>query len=81
MGLRKLPKEGVKRKEEDYLAIFTNCPKANALKEYKKRWTIETFFQPIKERGFDMEQTHLDKADRFKKLFAFVYIFLTKFIV
>lgn len=72
IGLRKLPKNGAKRKEDDYLAILTNCPTENALKAYKKRWTIETFFQSIKERGFDIEQTHLDQACRLKKLFAFV---------
>jgi hypothetical protein len=72
IGLRKLPKDGKKRLIDDYLAILTNCPQIDALKEYKKRWTIETFFQSIKERGFDMEQTHLDQADRLKKLFAFV---------
>jgi hypothetical protein len=72
IGLRKLPKNGKKRLEDDYLAILTNCPKTNALKEYKKRWTIETFFQSIKERGFDLEQTHLKQADRLKKLFTFV---------
>jgi hypothetical protein len=72
IGLRKLPKDGKKRLEDDYLAILTNCPTVNALKEYKKRWTIETFFQSIKERGFDIEQTHLDQAYRLKKLFAFV---------
>jgi hypothetical protein len=72
IGLRKLPKDEKKRKEDDYLAILTNCPRVNALKAYKKRWTIETFFQSIKERGFDIEQTHLDQADRLKKLFALV---------
>jgi Transposase DDE domain len=72
IGLRKLPKDGKKRLIDDYLAILTNCPKTNALKEYKKRWTIETFFQSIKERGFDIEQTHLNQADRLKKLFTFV---------
>ena len=72
IGLRKLPKDGKKRLVDDYLAILTNCPKTNALKEYKKRWTIETFFQSIKERGFDIEQTHLNQADRLKKLFTFV---------
>ena len=72
IGLRKLPKNGKKRLEDDYLAILTNCPDTNALKEYKKRWTIEIFFQSIKKRGFDIEQTHLNQAYRLKKLFAFV---------
>jgi hypothetical protein len=74
IGLRKLLKNGKKRKEDDYLAVLTNDPNTNALQVYKKRWTIETFFQSIKERGFDIEQTHLDQACRLKKLFAFVAI-------
>jgi Transposase DDE domain len=72
IGLRKLLKNGKNRQEDDYLAILTNDLESNALQEYKKRWSIETFFQSIKERGFDMEQTHLKEPERLKKLFAFV---------
>lgn len=39
---------------------------------YRKRWGIETFFQSIKKRGFNLEDTHIDKLDRLKKLFSVV---------
>lgn len=41
---------------------------------YKKRWRIECFFQNIKKRGFNLEDTHLKKLHKLKKLIAFVCI-------
>ena len=41
---------------------------------YRKRWTIETVFQSFKERGFDLESTHLQSISKLKKLIAFVSI-------
>lgn len=41
---------------------------------YRKRWCIETFFQSLKGRGFDIESSHLRDIDKFKKLFALVCI-------
>jgi hypothetical protein len=72
IGLRKLYAQDKVRQDDDYLAVLTNQPHTNALYVYKKRWSIETFFQSIKKRGFDIEQTHLDEPVRIKKLFALV---------
>jgi hypothetical protein len=72
IGFKKLLKDGKNRKEEDYLAIITNQKGSKALFQYQKRWSIETFFQSIKKRGFDIEATHLNQIDRIKKLFALV---------
>jgi Transposase DDE domain len=41
---------------------------------YKKRWTIESFFQNLKGRGFDLESTHLKCLIKLKKLIALVGI-------
>ena len=41
---------------------------------YRKRWCIETFFQRLKGRGFDLESSHLRDIDKLKKLFALVCI-------
>jgi len=41
---------------------------------YQKRWRIEAFFQQIKKRGFDLENTHLKCNVKLKKLVAFVSI-------
>lgn len=72
LGLRKLYANGKTRLTDDYLAVLTNQAHINALEVYKKRWSIEVFFQSIKKRGFDIEQTHLDEDFKLKKLFAFV---------
>jgi hypothetical protein len=69
IGLKKLIQAD---QTEDYLAILSNCPKNNPLHVYKRRWSIEVFFQSIKKRGFDFEQTHLTHAERLKKLFALI---------
>ena len=39
---------------------------------YRKRWTIETLFQSLKSRGFNLEGTHLKHNDRLKKLVGIV---------
>lgn len=41
---------------------------------YAKRWTIETCFQGLKGRGFDLEKTHLKCLKKIKKLVALVAI-------
>ena len=40
------------------------------LLEYKRRWSIETLFQNLKGRGFEVEETHLTEAARIDKLFG-----------
>ena len=39
---------------------------------YRKRWSIEVFFEAIKKRGFDLESTRLKCLDKIRKLFALV---------
>ena len=56
-------------KDKDIIAVLTNTRANNAIKKYKKRWTIEVLFQSLKKRGFDLETTHLKKNDRVRKLF------------
>lgn len=58
--------------EEKYLLILTNAHVEKALDIYRQRWSIEVFFQSIKKRGFNLENTHLMDLTRLKKLFAFV---------
>jgi hypothetical protein len=41
---------------------------------YRKRWSIETCFQSFKERGFNLEKTHLQDFTKLKKLVALVSI-------
>ena len=72
IGFKKLPKGIAGRKEDDYLIVITQEKGRYATEKYTKRWSIETFFQAIKGRGFNIEQTHLTEPERFKKLFAVV---------
>ena len=61
-----------KDKEDRYLLILTNTNVEKAIDIYRNRWSIEVFFQSIKKRGFNLENTHLTKLPRLKKLFAIV---------
>lgn len=44
---------------------------------YKKRWTIEVFFQALKGRGFNLEKSSLTSLEKYRKLFAIVSIAYT----
>lgn len=61
-----------KEEEEKYLLVLTNAIVEKALKIYRLRWSIEVFFQSIKNRGFKLENTHLTNLPKLKKLFALV---------
>lgn len=63
--------------DDQYLMVMTNTFAHCALSHYKCRWSIETFFQSIKQRGFSLENTHLDDLERLRKLFALVAIAFT----
>ncbi|MFP4088950.1 MAG: transposase [Cyclobacteriaceae bacterium] len=39
---------------------------------YKRRWSIEVFFQALKQRGFNVEQSCLRCIRKYRKLFAIV---------
>ena len=39
---------------------------------YRRRWSIEVFFQAIKNRGFNLEESHITTSERMRKLFALV---------
>lgn len=67
----------IQRIEEDYLIVLTNTFAHQALSIYRQRWTIETFFQSIKKRGFDLEATHLKDYKRLHKLITLVALTFT----
>ncbi|KXX69422.1 transposase [Flammeovirga sp. SJP92] len=59
--------------DDDELLYLVGTIASNKLKKaYKKRWSIEVFFQALKGRGFNMEKSCIRKLDRYKKLFAVV---------
>jgi len=58
--------------DDKYLIIITNKHPDAACKTYQNRWSIEVFFQSIKGRGLNIEDTHLEDILRIKKLVAMV---------
>jgi len=44
---------------------------------YRKRWSIEVFFQALKARGFNLEASCLRSIEKYRKLFALVSIAYT----
>ena len=60
--------------EPDILIVLTNSFAFSGTRFYKRRWSIETFFESIKSRGFELEKTHLKKGERFETLLVLVSV-------
>jgi hypothetical protein len=60
--------------EGDYLFLFGTAKVEFFGQFYRKRWTIEGCFQSFKQRGFNLENTHLKDFAKLKKLVALVSI-------
>ena len=58
----------------DFLFLLGTVKTHLLTQMYKKRWRIECFFQNIKKRGFNLEDTHLQDLEKLKKLVALVSI-------
>lgn len=54
--------------ESDLLVLVTSLLAKDAHKLYKKRWTIEVFFQSLKGRGFKLEESCLKCEHKMQKL-------------
>ena len=73
---------GKKLPDGDYLILISSNNPEDAQTEYKKRWTIETLFNKLKKRGFNLESTHMRDKNKLEKLLglvsiAYVWAFLT----
>lgn len=60
--------------EGEFLFLFGTAPVKFMGQFYRKRWTIETCFQNLKKRGFNLELTHVKCFKKLKKLIALVSI-------
>jgi len=58
-------------KDKEYLVVISNEP-ADLLADYRLRWKIETLFQALKGRGFDLESCRLSKERRLSGWFGFL---------
>ena len=57
---------------KDLLYLAGTYPPRQPGALYRRRWSIEVLFQCLKERGFDLESTHLQSLPKLKKLLALV---------
>lgn len=58
----------------DYLFLFGTVNGTFIEQLYRKRWCIESCFQNLKGRGFDLEKSHLKADEKLSKLVALVSI-------
>ena len=65
---------GVILRTGELLLVVSNVQSDQALSCYKQRWKIETLFQFLKSRGFNLEDTHITDPERLEKLFALVAV-------
>lgn len=63
---------GGRRLRNDQYLIVISDEGGDLLAEYRLRWKIETLFQALKGRGFDLESCRLQKQDRLSGWFGFL---------
>ena len=61
----------------EYLILVAPEYEAAPAQEYKKRWGIETLFGALKSRGFNLEDTRLQEAERLSRLLALLALAFT----
>jgi len=61
----------------EYLILVAPEYEAAPAQEYQKRWGIETLFGALKSRGFNLEETRLQEAERLSRLLALLAIAFT----
>jgi hypothetical protein len=64
----------MKLKDGDFLFLFGTVTAKFMGQLYRKRWGIEACFQNLKQRGFDLEKSHLKNDGKLRKLIALVSI-------
>jgi hypothetical protein len=58
----------------ELLIIATDKLVEDPIKEYAKRWEIETLFGCLKSKGFNFEDTHITRPERIEKLLVLLTI-------
>ena len=66
-----------KAKNGELLYLIGTLSSHQLREAYRKRWSIEVFFQALKGRGFDIEKTGLRSTVKLRKLFAIACIAYT----
>jgi len=61
---------GARSERGELMIVATNKNPKVAIATYLRRWEIESLFQSLKGRGFNLEATHMTHLDRLAKLIA-----------
>lgn len=61
---------GLRLQDGELLIVATSSYCPDGIKQYAKRWEIETLFECLKGRGFNFEDTRLTAPDRVSKMVA-----------
>ena len=66
----------IMRLETEYLIILSmdNAKASEILKDYGKRWQIETLFRALKSKGFNLEEMNLTHIERIENLIVILSI-------
>lgn len=62
------------RKGDELMVVICDSEPWRAISDYLQRWQIETMFQAMKGRGFNLEETHLQNRERISKLLCVLAI-------
>jgi hypothetical protein len=65
---------GMRTHDGEYVIVASSDETEQILKDYAKRWKIETLFSCLKTRGFCLEETHVTHKERLEKLLALLTI-------
>jgi len=71
VGARRL-----KRGQEAFLVVISNEYQSDILADYRLRWKVETLFQALKGRGFEMESSRLTEPHRLSAFFGILSLAL-----
>lgn len=63
-----------KNEKDELMIIVTNANPKVAIATYLRRWEIECLFQALKQRGFQLESTHVTHLDRLEKIIGLLAI-------
>jgi DDE family transposase len=68
---------GCRLQDGEYLILVSSefCEKPH--EQYKKRWGIESLFEALKSRGFNLEDTRLKDSERLSRLLALLALAFT----
>lgn len=60
------------RSAKEHVIVISSDKTQTLLDDYCRRWSIETLFQSLKKRGFNLEETGLRDMQRVERLFAVI---------